>query len=128
MKKLLTLTLFVLMVGTSMMISSCEKKDDDQKQEDPPKKVWTIYIYGRPTCGFCNAFKQSLDDENIPYTFYNVDDEPDKNSEMWQKLNDAGMGGGSVGLPVVDVYVDGVSHIFIRPDRDKDVKPLISDG
>lgn len=114
-------------IGTTT-ISSCEKTDDTVVDDNtPPKKVWTIYVYGRPTCGFCSAFKQSLDDESIPYTWYDIDALPDKNTEMWQKLNDAGMGGGSVGIPVVDVMVDGVSNMFIRPDRDTDVKPLIAD-
>ncbi len=122
MKNLLSFVFVLLVALSTTTFSSCSK--DEDKAEDP-KPTWTIYIYGRPTCGICTAFKQSLDEESIPYTFYNVDDEPDKNAEMWQKLNDAGMGGGSVGLPVVDVMVDGVSHMFIRPDRDIDIKPLI---
>ncbi len=102
---------------------ACDK--EEEKDPDPVVKEWTIYVYGRPSCGFCSNFMKGLDAEAIPYTFYNIDEDPGKNTEMWNKLNAAGMGGGSVGLPVVDIVVDGVSHLFIRPNINDDVKPLI---
>jgi glutaredoxin len=119
--------LFVLMLlATALSIQlACEKEEQKDPDPDPVVKEWTIYVYGRPSCGFCSSFMNGLDAESIPYTFYNIDDEPDKNSEMWSKLNAAGMGGGSVGLPVVDVVVDGESHLFIRPNIGDDIKPLI---
>lgn len=126
MKKLLTV-LVIFMMGISMSLNSSCAKEEEPIVDDPPKKVWTIYVYGSPTCGICSAFKASLDEESIPYTWYDIDSQADKNSEMWAKLNAAGLGGGSVGIPVVDVVVDGVSHVFIRPNRDTDVKPLIED-
>jgi glutaredoxin len=127
MKKLLTMFLFMAATISMVSLTSCSKDDDNTDDNNTPQKTWTIYEYGRPSCGYCMALKQELEDANIAFTFYNIDDEPDKNSEMWQKLNDAGMGGGSVGIPVVDVMVDGVSHIFIRPDLDADIRPLIED-
>lgn len=105
---------------------SCEKEEEKKEEQKEEVKIeWTIYVYGRPGCGFCSSLMNGLDSEDIPYTFYNIDEEPEKSQEMWDKLNAAGMGGGSVGLPVVDVEVDGVPHIFIRPDIEEDIKPLI---
>lgn len=125
MKKILY-PFFILILGISLAgIVSCEKEEDENTNDDPPEKEWTIFVYGRPTCGYCAALKTDLDNESIPYIFYDVDNEPDKNSEMWAKLNEAGMAGGSVGLPVVDVMVDNVTHMFIRPDLETDIKPLI---
>ena len=125
MKKFFNLLVILSVIAGSVSLNSCTKDEDDTSDDNTQQKNWTIYEYGRPSCGICMALKKDLEDAGIAFTFYNIDDEPDKNSEMWQKLNDAGLGGGSVGLPVVDVMVDGVSHVFIRPDLDTDIRPLI---
>ena len=125
MKKAIYLLLFAMVATTFATFSSCKKDDNKDDQDQDPQIQWTIYMYGRPSCGFCAGLKNDLDAESIAYTFYDIDNEADKNQEMWDKLNAAGMGGGSVGLPVVDVEVDGTANMFIRPDVETDIKPLI---
>ncbi len=117
-----------MLLGIALSVQFACEKEEEQKDPDPDPvvKEWTIYVYGRPTCGFCNSLTNGLDGEEIPYTFYNIDEDSDKNAEMWSKLNEAELGGGSVGLPVVDVEVDGVMHLFIRPSIEDDIKPLIA--
>lgn len=124
------LSLALIFIGFALLgIVACEKENvkDEDPEPEKPKKEWTIHVYGRPTCGYCSALKSGLDAESIPYLFYDIDTDNEKKSEMWAKLNAAGMGGGSVGLPVVDVVVDNVSHMFIRPNIEEDIKPLIAE-
>ena len=113
MKIVKSLFLLTLMIISSLAFVSCEKDDDSNNQNNEPE--WEVFVYGRPTCGLCNAFKDDADAEGLEYTFYDIDADQEKNTEMWDKLNTAGMGGGSVTLPVVDAYVEGESHMFTNP-------------
>ncbi|MGM0647738.1 MAG: glutaredoxin family protein [Bacteroidota bacterium] len=116
MKNVKSLLFLSLMVLSSMVFfTSCDKDDDDDTNNKDTQVEWEVLVYGRPTCGLCNAFKDAADAEGLEYTFYDIDTDSEKNSEMWDKLNDAGMGGGSITLPVVDAYVDGESHMFSNP-------------
>ncbi|MCK5857328.1 MAG: glutaredoxin family protein [Bacteroidales bacterium] len=124
MKKFLLLIMITTLIGSLSVLSSCKKSTDDEVKEEPPKKEWTILLYGRPSCGICSALKADLNSANIAFTEYDVDTQSDKNSEMWAKLSSIGHTG-SVGLPVVDVIVDGKSNVFIRPSVEVDIKPLI---
>lgn len=61
-----------------------------------------ILIYGREGCFNCKAMKRNLDAEKIPYTFYDVDIDDTKNSEMWKKVYTISKSG-SVTFPVMDI-------------------------
>ena len=104
--KYLKFLLLSLFLGSTLMFFSCDKEEDD----------YEILIYGRPSCGFCQGFKDDCDPEGLEYTFYDIDTNDEKNTEMWDKLNEAGMGGGNITLPIVDVVVDGESNMFESPD------------
>ncbi|MBN1524038.1 MAG: hypothetical protein JW904_06135 [Spirochaetales bacterium] len=62
-----------------------------------------ILVYGRDTCTNCQALRKSLDNAGVDYTFYNVDNDPARNIEMWEKIRKSGADEKSVLLPVVDV-------------------------
>ena len=126
MRKFLLLIMLTTLIGGLSVMTSCKKstEDDEKVKEEPPKKEWTILLYGRPSCGICSALKADLNAESIAFTEYDIDTQSDKNSEMWAKLSAIGHTG-SVGLPVVDVIVDGESNVFIRPSVADDIKPLI---
>ncbi|MCF8332471.1 MAG: hypothetical protein K9H84_08475 [Bacteroidales bacterium] len=114
MKLVKSLFLLTLMIMSSLAFISCEK-DEESNNNQNNEPEWEVIVYGRPTCGLCNAFKDAADAEGLEYTFYDIDTNQEKNAEMWDKLNAAGMGGGSITLPVVDALVDGESHMFSNP-------------
>lgn len=123
-KKLVFVTFVLFMFAA---LAACEKEKKDDTQPDPePQHTFDILIYGRPSCGHCTAFKQACEDNNLEYTFYDIDQNAEKKTEMWDKVNNAGLGnGGSIGLPIVDAIVDGTSNVFERPDIQTilDLKP-----
>ncbi|MBN1524748.1 MAG: hypothetical protein JW904_09705, partial [Spirochaetales bacterium] len=65
--------------------------------------VNSICVYGRDTCMNCQALRKSLDNAGVGYTFYNVDNDALRNSEMWDKIRKSGADEKSVLLPVVEV-------------------------
>jgi glutaredoxin 3 len=53
-------------------------------------------LYSTPTCGFCRMAKSYLQENNVPFTEYNVASNSDKAQEMVQKS-------GQMGVPVLDI-------------------------
>lgn len=121
-------TLLSLILVSTAVFFACDKEDDSGDNNDQQQKSWQLLIYGRSTCGYCKSFKNDCEDEGLDYTFYDIDSSSTKNREMWDKLNEANMGGGSVSLPVVDAMVEGESHMFIRPDIQTVIDTLPIEG
>ncbi len=124
MRKFILLIMLTTLIGGFGVMTSCNKSTDEDEVNDPPKKEWTVLLYGRPSCGICSALKADLNTANIAFTEYDIDTQSDKKDEMWAKLTAIGHSG-SVGLPVVDVIVDGESNVLIQPSVENDIKPLI---
>jgi len=120
--KFLNASLLIL-IAVFITLFSCDKKEEEPENTAP--QSWGIIVYGVADCIYCSDFEQELDDENIAYTFYDINVDGVKRLEMLDKLAAAGIPNSSIKWPVVDVITDGVSHIFIRPSLEKDVKPLI---
>lgn len=36
---------------------------------------FSVSVYGKPNCPFCDRAKQLLDEHNVPYMYYDVSDE-----------------------------------------------------
>lgn len=62
----------------------------DQKQ--------SVIIYGAEWCGFCHQAKDYFEKKNIPYTYHDIEKEPEAARELSEK-----MGGPVQGVPVLDV-------------------------
>ena len=62
-----------------------------------------ILVYGRDTCGLTNGARQLLEEKDIPYRYYNVDNDARANQEMWTKIRATGHTEGRVTFPIVDV-------------------------
>ncbi|MFO8054750.1 MAG: hypothetical protein R6U19_06255 [Bacteroidales bacterium] len=113
--KLVRFLLLAFIVTTALAVASCDKEEDDDANDQEQEPQWEMFVYGNPGCGYCTSFMSDCDAEELDYTFYDVTDDNEKNQEMWDKVNEAGMGGGSIGYPIVDVEVDGEMNLFERP-------------
>jgi hypothetical protein len=122
MKTLQKLVVLLLVMG-SMFAFACQKEEDPP----PPEEVgnWEIIVYKITDCGLCTNFEEDLDAAKIPYTAYDINTNNVKRAEMMVKLGEAGIQSEDIQWPVVDVMVDSVSHMFVQPNLEKDVKPLI---
>ncbi len=58
-----------------------------------------VVIYSTPTCHFCVLAKAFFDDNNIAYTNYDVQADPEKGKEMVERS-------GQMGVPVIFIGED----------------------
>lgn len=121
MKKFILVFSSILLL-VSITSISCKKTDDDQNN---PEVNFKIFIYGLTGCHLCTDFEDDLNQNNISYTFYDIDSNNVKRAEMMNKLQIAGIPPDSIKWPVVDVMIDSLSHMFVQPDYEIDIKPLI---
>lgn len=76
--------------------------DSDSKSDNK------VLVYGAEWCGFCHQVMKYFDGFKIPYTYINLDDQPEKAEEAVTKS-------GQMGIPVTDI--DGT--IIVGFDRHK---------
>ncbi len=72
-----------------------------------------IVVYGRDTCGNCQALKADLDARKIPYVWKHIDD-ASIGSEIYPRMKQADIDTQSFTLPVVDVNAE----ILVHPESD----------
>ena len=68
-----------------------------------------IVVYGRESCGYCQAMRKGLEAKSIPYVWKILDEEPGR-SEVFARMKEAGVETGSFLLPVVDVNAEILVH------------------
>lgn len=102
---------------TAALLSTAASFSGTLSANDRPK----ILIYGSNGCGFCNAMRKSLNKDKIHFTFYDVNSNNAKNSEMWKKVRTLNPKAASTKFPVMDIN----GKIMIRPTY-KQVKALVS--
>ncbi|HMV78336.1 MAG TPA: glutaredoxin domain-containing protein [Leptospiraceae bacterium] len=78
-------------------------------------------MYRTNECGFCNAMRKSLNKDRIHFTFYNVNSNNAKISEMREKVRTVNPKAASTKFPVMNIN----GKIMIRPTY-KQVKALVS--
>jgi len=83
----------------------------------------SIIMYGSERCGLCSAMKRNLQNNNISFTFYDVNTDSSRNREMWQKVRSVRSGSTSVRFPVMDVN----GRVLISPAF-SDVQAALSAG
>ena len=103
-KYLWTILIFFLFLG----FYSCEF---DTKKEKSAEQKSVITVYGSANCIHCVKMKRWLDENNIDYTFIDVNSDRVARTEMLNKVKNAEIKGRVV-YPVIDI--DG--RIFIQPD------------
>lgn len=99
-----------IVLSLATFIYACEKDQEEEKQG------YEILIYGREVCSNCEKLMHKCDDNNVDYTFYDIDKDSEKRNEMQEKCWEAGFGSsGSVTLPIVDVIVSDNSYLYENP-------------
>ncbi len=73
------------------------------------KKV-KITIYKTPTCPYCLMAEQYFDSLGLPYTSYDVTQDPAKGQEMIAKS-------GQTGVPVIVIEKNGEEKVFVGFDQ-----------
>lgn len=72
----------------------------------------TVTIYSTKTCGYCQAAKQYLSEQNFPYTEHDVGADSDKAREMIEKS-------GQMGVPVIAISDGTNEEIIVGFDRNR---------
>ncbi|WP_203256405.1 glutaredoxin family protein [Hyunsoonleella ulvae] len=63
-----------------------------------------VIVYGSDTCHYCTDTKVFLKEQHVEFVYYDVDVRLEKQKEMVEKLQNAGIPLDAISLPVVDVY------------------------
>lgn len=66
-------------------------------------KATLVIVYGSDTCHYCMDTKAFLRDKKVPFVYYDVDVNLDKQKEMILKLQNAGIPLDAIVLPIVDL-------------------------
>jgi glutaredoxin 3 len=65
-----------------------------------------ITIFTTNTCGYCGMVKKWLDSKGITYSTVNLDDNPERQKESYEKS-------GALTVPVTLVEEDGVEQVVV---------------
>ncbi|MBA4391596.1 MAG: hypothetical protein C0399_11780 [Syntrophus sp. (in: bacteria)] len=76
-----------------------------------PAHAYSILVYGKKGCGYTQTMRQKLDNNKYRYTYYDVDKNKAKSSEMWGKIHRGCPSCSSTKLPVMDLN----GKILVRP-------------
>lgn len=60
-------------------------------------------MYSLTTCGYCKRLAAKLENADIDYIELFLDEDPDVQVELGEKLQEIGVGGGRIGVPLMDV-------------------------
>ncbi len=85
-----------------------------------PAHAYSILVYGRKSCGFTQTMRQNLDKNKYHYTYYDVEKNKAKLSEMWDKVHRGCPSCSSTRLPVMDLN----GKILIRPSFEEVKKKI----
>jgi len=66
-------------------------------------KATLVIVYGSDTCHYCMDTKAFLRDKKVPFVYYDVGVNLDKQKEMILKLQNAGIPLDAIVLPIVDL-------------------------
>jgi len=78
-----------------------------------------VAVYGRDSCGFTNRMVKSLQQSQVNYRYFNVDDKVVAN-QLHSRMEQAGISTKHYNLPVVDVNGD----LSVRPQYNQVKKQL----
>ena len=62
-----------------------------------------VVMYSLTTCGHCVSMRRTLEANKVPFTEYFLDTDPASMEELSRKLNAAGVRGGGIGTPTLEV-------------------------
>lgn len=62
-----------------------------------------IVMYSLSTCGFCAEKRRQFDSMGVRYIEYMIDQDPTAEARLNDRLHRAGLGGGAIGTPIIEV-------------------------
>lgn len=84
------------------------------------KALPEVILYSRDSCQWCSSLSAEYQKHGIKYRKVDITDKPNQR-EMWSKVRAAGLKGGRIGLPVVDI----AGTVRVRPTA-ADVEKILS--
>lgn len=84
------------------------------------KALAEVILYCRDSCRWCSSLSLEYQKNGIKYSKVDITDKLNQR-EMWKKVRAARLGGGRIGLPVVDI----AGTVRVRPSA-ADVKKILS--
>ncbi|MDP3543608.1 MAG: glutaredoxin family protein [Elusimicrobiota bacterium] len=69
-----------------------------------------VIVYGRESCGNCQAMRRGLEERGVPYVWKIIDEDPGR-TEAFSRMKEAGLDIRRFTLPVVDVNAE----ILVQP-------------
>ncbi|GGD19081.1 glutaredoxin family protein [Hyunsoonleella pacifica] len=75
----------------------------DKRTDKEVVKQDTVIVYGSDTCHYCTDTKVFLKEQHVEFVYYDVDVRLEKQKEMVEKLQNAGIPLDAISLPVVDI-------------------------
>lgn len=93
--------LFIIFFSTAIFQCDVYAQNATTSVETKKEKPMLI-LYGSDVCDHCIATQKYLKDNNIEFTFYDIDKNPEALKEMLTKLRNAKISTNNLGIPVVD--------------------------
>lgn len=91
---LLLFCVFSVSKGFSQHTTTTAKTTSEEKK--------ILLVYGSGECHHCIATKEYLEKNNIAFTFFDIDKNPEALKEMLTKLRAAGISTNNLQIPVID--------------------------
>lgn len=94
--------LTIVFTVTLSQLAFSQAKHSDKKVVKE-LKANDIIVYGSDTCHYCIETKEFLKEKQIKFIYYDVDVNLEKQNEMVEKLQKAGISLDAISLPIVDL-------------------------
>ncbi len=94
--------LTIVFTVTLSQLAFSQAKHSDKKVVKE-LKANDIIVYGSDTCHYCIETKEFLKEKQIEFIYYDVDVNLEKQNEMVEKLQKAGISLDAISLPIVDL-------------------------
>ncbi|HOW58747.1 MAG TPA: glutaredoxin domain-containing protein [Candidatus Omnitrophota bacterium] len=107
----------LLFMLTGLMLTGCVAHGKFRPAEPVSGNAY-VTLYGMENCSACQKFKRALNKEKIPYTFKDIND-ANAQSEMYSRMEKAGLDTGYYLYPVVDVNGEVASYPSVDDTIDR---------
>ncbi len=97
------LGLAVVLGSFGFFVSLGEQSGRSATSSSSVSQSHQLVMYSLTTCGYCTIKRQELQRAGIPFTEYFIDKDISARQRLNEKLQKAGIQGGSIGTPLFEV-------------------------